>query len=367
MPNKIKSYFLRIGHLLRLRGPLAEDVRARTLHGLVVGLLLFIWIVHLPILVPLFIVTKVGSTLVTLYLTLIYGITLALLRRGALRLASGFFLVGTWLAATVLIVLGGGVQSTGLVHYVNLPILAAWLLGAPAAGLMTIVCLGGSLVLAVLQQSGLLLPHYFSGAFFGNWSSMAMAMLMAVVPVLFVLGALNEALEKRQGAEEELRQANEKLERRVRERTAQIESEIAERKRLEADLESAARLPGENPNPVMRLGQGRIVDFANAHAQELLKTRGCAIGGEAPAEIAEPAVAALKSAPPGRLKGIMRGARFCLASPQFRNGVTSTSTLRTSPRASRRKRPCVAVKPNSGKRNASPKWEVGRGRYPRTP
>jgi hypothetical protein len=163
MPNKIKSHFLQVGHALRLRGPLAEDVRARTLHGLVVGLLLCIWIVHLPILVPLFIVTKAGSTLVTLYLTLIYGITLALLRRGALRRASGFFLVGTWLVATGFIVLGGGVQSTALVHYVNLPVLAAWLLGASAAGVTTAVCLGSSLVLAVLQQSGISLHHYFPG------------------------------------------------------------------------------------------------------------------------------------------------------------------------------------------------------------
>ena len=215
MPDRIKSYFLQAGHALRLRGPLAGDVRARTLHGLVVGLLFYIWIVHLPVLVPLFIVTKAGSTLVTLYLTLIYGITLALLRRGALRPASGLFLGGTWLVVTVLILLGGGVQSTALVNYVILPILAAWLLGAHAAGLMTILCLGGSLLLAVLQQNGLLLPHYFTGAFFGNWSSLAMATLGAVVPVLFILRALNEALEKRQAAEEELGRANERTVREV--------------------------------------------------------------------------------------------------------------------------------------------------------
>lgn len=294
MPNRIKSYFLQAGQVLRLRGPLAGEVRARTLHGLVVGLLLYIWIVHLPIVVPLFVVRKAGSTLLNLFLTLIYGITLALLRRGSQRQASGVFLVGTWLAATVFVVLGGGVQSTALVHYVNLPILAAWLLGAAAAGVTTAVCLGSSLVLAILGQTGYSLPHYFSGAPFGNWSSVAMATLGAVVPVLFVLGALNEALEKRKGAEEELRQVNEKLEERVRERTAQLEDDIAERKRLEADLELAARFPEENPNPVMRLGQGRVIDFANASGQELLNSQGRTAGGEVPAEIAEPAMAALK-------------------------------------------------------------------------
>ncbi len=294
---------------MRLRGPLAGEIRARTLHGLVVGLLLYIWIVHIPVIVPLFAARKAGSTLANLYLTLIYGITLALLRRGSLRRASLVFLAGTWVAATVFIVLGGGVQSTALVHYVNLPILAAWLLGAPAAGMMTAVCLGGSLLLAVLEQSGYVLPHYFPGAPFGNWSSVAMATLGTVVPVLYVLSALNEALEGRKGAEDGLRQANEKLEQRVRERTAQLEEandflqiHVEEQKRLEAGLELAARFPGENPNPVMRLGQGHLVDFANPAAQALLRMLGCAVVGEAPAHIAEPAVSALKDGVPRQIE-----------------------------------------------------------------
>ncbi len=309
MPNRIKSFLFQIGHALRLRGPLAGNVRARTLHGLVVGLLLYIWIVHIPVIVPIFVVRKAGSTLANLYLTLMYGITLALLRRGSLRRASLVFLAGTWVAASVFIVSGGGIQSTALVHYVNLPILAAWLLGASAAGVMTAICLGGALILAVLAQTGYVLPHYFPGAPFGNWSSVAMATLGTVVPVLYVLSALNEALEGRKGAEDGLRQANEKLEQRVRERTAQLEEanhlleiHLDEQKRLETGLEMAARFPGENPNPVMRLGHGHLVDFANPAAQALLRSRGCAVAGEAPAEIAEPAVAALKDGVPRQIE-----------------------------------------------------------------
>jgi PAS domain S-box-containing protein len=284
-------------------------VRARTLHGLIVGLLLYVWIVHIPIIVPLFVTRKAGSTLESLYLTLIYGITLVLLRRGSLRLASVLFLAGTWAAATVFIVLDGGIHSTALAHYVILPILAAWLLGTAAAGAMTAVCLGSSLVLAALQQSGLALPRYFPGVPLTNWSSAAMATLEAVVPVLFVLSALGEALEKRRGAEEALRQANEKLEKRVLERTAQLEEandflqiHLGEQKRLEAGLELAARFPGENPTPVMRLGHGHLVDFANPAAQALLRSLGCDVAGEAPAQIAEPAVAALKAGVPRQIE-----------------------------------------------------------------
>ena len=305
MVDRITSYSHRVVLALRLRGPLAGDVRARTLHGLVIGLLLYVWVVHIPIIVPLFVGRKAGSTLVNLYLTLIYGITLALLRRGSLRRASLFFLAGTWVAATVFIAFGGGIGSTALVHYVNLPILAAWLLGASSAGVMTAVCLGGSLILAIVEQGGYVLPHYFLGSPFSNWSSVAMATLGTVVPVLFVLNGLNEALKKRKGAEEELRQANEKLEQRVRERTTQLEEandflriHMDELKRLESGLDLVARFPGENPNPVMRLGQGHLVDFANPAAQALLRTLGCAVAGEAPAEIAGPAVAALKDGAP---------------------------------------------------------------------
>ncbi|MGC9994515.1 MAG: PAS domain S-box protein [Terriglobia bacterium] len=78
--------------------------------------------------------------------------------------------------------------------------------------------------------------------------------------------------------------------------------DVTERKHLETALELAARFPEENPNPVMRLGEGHVVDFANPSAKELLKTQGCIGGGEAPPEIAEPAVAALKDGVPRQIE-----------------------------------------------------------------
>ena len=39
--------------------------------------------------------------------------------------------------------------------------------------------------------------------------------------------------------------------------------DITERKLLEIELESIARLPQENPNPVIRLSKGLIINYAN--------------------------------------------------------------------------------------------------------
>jgi PAS domain S-box-containing protein len=72
-----------------------------------------------------------------------------------------------------------------------------------------------------------------------------------------------------------------------------IVQDITESKRIEGELESVARLPQENPDPVMRLSQGRIINYANPSAQVLLTDWGSAISKEAPAEITEPSVAAL--------------------------------------------------------------------------
>jgi PAS domain S-box-containing protein len=72
-------------------------------------------------------------------------------------------------------------------------------------------------------------------------------------------------------------------------------TDITERKCLEAALESAARLPQENPDPVLRLSQGRIIDFANASAYNLLRIWGRDLGEEVPPEIAGPAMAAMEN------------------------------------------------------------------------
>jgi PAS domain S-box-containing protein len=69
--------------------------------------------------------------------------------------------------------------------------------------------------------------------------------------------------------------------------------DITERRRMEEALESASRLPLENPSAVMRLERGGIVSFANPAARAVLKHWKTVLGRQAPASVVRTAVRAL--------------------------------------------------------------------------
>ena len=69
--------------------------------------------------------------------------------------------------------------------------------------------------------------------------------------------------------------------------------DITERKQMEKEPESISLLPKENPNPVIRLNQGRKISFINTAGQRMLTDCGCATNQEVPTEITEIAVVAL--------------------------------------------------------------------------
>jgi hypothetical protein len=50
----------------------------------------------------------------------------------------------------------------------------------------------------------------------------------------------------------------------------EMDIDITERKLMETELESLSRLPKKNPNPVIRLGQGRKINYSNPAGQILL-------------------------------------------------------------------------------------------------
>src|SRR5262249_49815049 len=62
--------------------------------------------------------------------------------------------------------------------------------------------------------------------------------------------------------------------------------QFMERKRVEAEVESASLLPMENPAPVIRVTRDGIVAFANPAAGQLLSVWDCPVGKKAPENIA---------------------------------------------------------------------------------
>ena len=59
-------------------------------------------------------------------------------------------------------------------------------------------------------------------------------------------------------------------------------NDITERKQAMKDIESLAKFPEENPNPVMRIAANGAIVYANPSSAPLLKAWGCQVGGMLP-------------------------------------------------------------------------------------
>ena len=69
--------------------------------------------------------------------------------------------------------------------------------------------------------------------------------------------------------------------------------QFIERKQAEEAIVFAARLPSENPSPVIRVSEGKILSFANPAAKQVLAQWEISLGEPVPANIAETANSAL--------------------------------------------------------------------------
>lgn len=199
------SWFVRSVEAFRLRGPLSGDPAAEVLQILLLSLCaclaldLVLVQPRTPAVLPNASVLILGA--------ISYGTALLLLRNGLLRRASLFYLVGTWLMWTVVIVWNGGIHSVGLVFYVAIPISAAWLLGFRAVVASGIICLASALVLAVLEIQGVRMPRTFPGTPIGIWVGLLTAITIGAVPAARILYTLRDALAKSQERAAELRES----------------------------------------------------------------------------------------------------------------------------------------------------------------
>jgi hypothetical protein len=181
----------RLAKVLHLSGPLSGDPSARTLHALLLSILVWFGTYCLIFSPFSFFAPKKLSGVIAL--ALIAGISLSALRRGSLRKSALIYVWGMWLSFSVLIVCSGGIRSPGLVFYAALPISAAWLLGYRGTLWTAAGCLASGFVLALLETLGLGPYWYFPGEPFGILKVLILITLMTTVPVARVMKTLQEA------------------------------------------------------------------------------------------------------------------------------------------------------------------------------
>lgn len=205
---------------LRLRGDAAGDPTAQTLHVLML-LLLSLTSTH----VAFGTINHYNKPLILLVgipMIVTPVLTLALLRKNAVRAAAIVYLVGMWIGFTAIIVLNGGIHHVGLAVYIALAVSAAWLFGYGAALWTAGACLACMLIVAILENEGLGPPRLLPGTPMGVWMLMIESTVMGVVPVSLILSSYREALSRSQHAEAELKAHEEQLEDLVQQRTAEL-------------------------------------------------------------------------------------------------------------------------------------------------
>ncbi len=231
-----RQYMSGVTDLFRLRGPLAADPTASMLNLMLWALALWFGIAGL-ILLP-YHMKDWFWTMQNQFVTdaaLIAAIVL--LQRGRYRAACFTYLGSIWFFATHVMALNGGIRSNVQALYVTLPISAAWLLGYSAAFWVGGVCMGCTLIFAILEVAGVILPRKIPGTPFGAWAVFGMASFIGALPVAQILRDLRSALIRSHKAEEASERAMQRLRTEIEEheRTEHALSESEERFRIMAD------------------------------------------------------------------------------------------------------------------------------------
>ena len=214
----MSNFFQTTSGLLRLRGPLAADPTARTLHVLLAGVLAFD-IVSYSVQRPFSPNKPVSMWNLVLLLAGMIGAQV-LLRRGALKAASVTYLTTLWVYATIVVWVAGGIRSFGVAYYMALPILAAWLLGYRAAIWNVALSLAGTLLFAIYETIGF--SRFPTPTPFGAWIHLTQATIVAAVPIAHTLRRLSVALSESRRTQDELEQYRDRLEELVHQRTAEL-------------------------------------------------------------------------------------------------------------------------------------------------
>lgn len=160
---------------------------------------------------------------------------------------------------------------------------------------------------------------------FGPFSLQDRLWVLLIFVSVFSLTALilAAALAERNQANRSLQRAHDELERQVQERTAALEqlnaelsADIAERQRVQEELQSLSRFPSENPSPVLRIARDGTILYANGASALLLAAWGRRVGEFAPDEWRARITAACESQTGGEFEIVSSDRVFsCILTP----------------------------------------------------
>ncbi len=187
-----------------LDGDAIETLAARTLHSLLIGVLLWL-ILFSALVLPFYAFRKAaGFSLVAGFMLLVLA-SVVYLSRGHVKVASWIFLSCMWCMVTIILMLSGGNMNRGTMFYVAISVTAAWLVGERVAFISAGLFVAVALIMALLELPGVTFRRYFPDSPIAAWMLVVLFTAIAILPVNQVLRSLNEAFKQARETVEDLK------------------------------------------------------------------------------------------------------------------------------------------------------------------
>jgi hypothetical protein len=172
---------------------------ARVLYALLWNMLA---VVALGALATIFVfVQKTGASIILFFLLAMTLVSGALAQRGNVRLASSLFVTGVWVVFTLMFLLTGRMGNSATTFHIALAVIAGILLGRRPAVIFAVLSSIVGLGMALLENSGYPLVHYFPMPPLTSWVDFVFAFLWTITPLSLTLQGSAESLARARQSE----------------------------------------------------------------------------------------------------------------------------------------------------------------------